>query len=145
MRDPLEIYKKAVMTVVAILLCIIGAFLVVALVYALIISSLDPNGILDIKSAVLEYVGEILLVVIIIELLDTVLIYQKEHIVRVGTVMLVALTAVARELIVFDYTHGDVSILFGISLAVIALSASLYFFSKTTKTVREPGDQKQPD
>jgi len=75
----------------------------------------DFSQIVDIRASILNFIGEILLVVIILELVDTIMVYTKEHIIRVGSVILVAITAVSRELIIFDYHNGDYLMLFGIS------------------------------
>jgi len=133
MRNPLDIYKQALIYILIFLLCVLAAFLVIGLVYEMGQSLTNPQDIVDIRVSVLDYVGEILLVVIIIELIDTMLVYWKEHVVRVGAVLLVALTAVARELIVFDYHDGKVEMLIGTTVAVIALAASLFLVARSVK------------
>lgn len=133
MRNPLDIYKQALIYILIFLLCVLAAFLVIGLVYEMGQSFTNPQDIVDIRVSVLDYVGEILLVVIIIELIDTILVYWKEHVVRVGAVLLVALTAVARELIVFDYHDGKVELLMGTAVAVIALAASLFLVARSVK------------
>jgi uncharacterized membrane protein (DUF373 family) len=133
MRNPLDIYKQALIYILIFLLCVLAAFLIVGLVFEMAQSISNPEDIVDIRVSVLEYVGEILLVVIIIELIDTILVYWKEHVVRVGAVLLVALTAVARELIVFDYHDGNVQMLMATAVAVIALAASFFLVAKSPK------------
>ncbi|MEM0449312.1 MAG: phosphate-starvation-inducible PsiE family protein [Methanomassiliicoccales archaeon] len=131
MRSPLEIFKVVIIYVLVFLLCILAVFLIVGLAQDIMQSLSNPGLLEDIRQATLKYVGEILLVVIIIELIDTIMVYWKEHAVKVGSVLLVALTAVARELIVFDYYYGKVEILAGTSLAVLTLALAIYLMSKS--------------
>ena len=57
------------------------------------------------------------------------MVYTKEHIIRVGSVILVAITAVSRELIIFDYHNGDYLMLFGISAGIVSLAVVFWVVS----------------
>ena len=133
MRNPLDIYKQVLIYILILLLCALAAFLVIGLVYAMGERIANPLDIVDVRESILKYIGEILLVIIIIELIDTIVVYWKEHVVRVGAVLLVALTAVARELIVFDYHDGNVGMLMATALAVISLAGALFLVARSVK------------
>ncbi len=78
----------------------------------------------------MDLFGVFLLVLIGIELLDTIKVYFKKHEVHVEVVMLVALIAIARKIIVLDfkeYTGLEVLAIAGI---IIALSLGYYFIKK---------------
>lgn len=145
MRPPLDLFKQGIIYVLVVLLCILAVFLIAGLIYALIHSLYDPGSMSEIREATLTYVGEILLVVIIIELIDTIMVYWKEHTVKVSSVLLVALTAVSRELIIFDYYEGRVEILVGTSLGIVALAFAIYVMSRSGSSMGVDGSTKAPE
>ena len=75
--------------------------------------------------------GIFMLVLIGIELLDTIKVYFKEHVIHVEVVMLVALIAVARKVIVMDYSELTGTEILGIAAIVLALSAGYYLIKLT--------------
>ena len=75
---------------------------------------------------VLEYLGYILLVLIGVELLDTIRAYLQEHIVHVEVVLEVALIAVARKIIILEFKDTPSLTLLGIAALVAALAAAFY-------------------
>jgi uncharacterized membrane protein (DUF373 family) len=75
--------------------------------------------------------GVFLLVLIGIELLDTIKVYFKEHVIHVEVVLLVAIIAVARKVIVMDFEkYSGVEIL-GIAGITLALAAGYFLIKKT--------------
>ena len=80
---------------------------------------IDANGLMDLFS--------IFLVLLIgLELLETVKTYLKEDMVHVEFILLVAITAVARKVIVWDFNNYTTEQL--ISLAVMTLSLGVTYF-----------------
>ena len=78
----------------------------------------------------MDLFGVFLLVLIGIELLDTIKVYFKKHDIHVEVVMLVALIAIARKIILLDFDkHSGLEIL-GIAAIVVALSLGYYFIKK---------------
>jgi uncharacterized membrane protein (DUF373 family) len=75
--------------------------------------------------------GIFMLVLIGIELLDTIKVYFKEHVIHVEVVMLVALIAVARKVIIIDMTELSGTEVIGIAAIIIALSAGYYLIKRT--------------
>ena len=76
------------------------------------------------------WVGPTALAVIALEILDILNLYTRTHVIHVEVVMLVALTSVARELIVFNYDNNDGVLIAGIGLLVGALAMAYYFIKK---------------
>lgn len=79
----------------------------------------------------MQIFGMFLLVLIGIELLDTIKVYFKKHVIHVEVVMLVALIAVSRKIIILDYSELDGFMLLGISSIIIALAGGYYLIKKT--------------
>lgn len=117
-----NLFSKVVIWILVILLCFLAVLTIIGIFADLWDALEDLSQIVDIRASILDFIGEILLVVIILELVDTIKVYTKEHIIKVGSVLLVAITAVSRELIIFDYHAGDYLMLFGISAAIISLA-----------------------
>lgn len=138
--DYLNMFSKAIIWILVILLCFLAVLTIIGLLYE-IWSSLDNlSAVVDIRIEILTFIGEILLVVIILELVDTILVYTKEHIIRVGSVILVAITAVSRELIIFDYHGGNYLMLFGISAGIISLAVVFWVVRHLYKDAKDRGE-----
>ncbi|HOD35596.1 MAG TPA: phosphate-starvation-inducible PsiE family protein [Syntrophales bacterium] len=74
--------------------------------------------------------GFFLLILIGIELLETIKIYVKDHLIRVEVVLLVALIAVARKVIILDIKDITDFKLVGIAALIVALTAGLFFLKR---------------
>lgn len=138
--DYLNMFSKAVIWILVILLCFLAVLTIIGLLYELWDSFDNLSAIVDIRVEILTFIGEILLVVIILELVDTILVYTKEHIIRVGSVILVAITAVSRELIIFDYHGGNYLMLFGISAGIISLAVVFWVVRHLYKDAKDRGE-----
>ena len=79
----------------------------------------------------LNVFGVFLLVLIGIELLDTIKVYFKEHVVHVEVVLLVAIIAIARKVIVMDFDKYTGLEILGIAAVTLALAAGYYLIKKT--------------
>jgi uncharacterized membrane protein (DUF373 family) len=71
-----------------------------------------------------------LLVIINFELIDILYLYTKTQKIHVEVVILVGLTAVARELIVFNYEDNNGALIAGLGVLIAALSLSYYLIRK---------------
>jgi uncharacterized membrane protein (DUF373 family) len=127
--DSLNLFSKVVIWILVILLCLLAVLTIIGIFVDLWEGLQDIGQIEDVRASILNFIGEILLVVIILELVDTIMVYTKEHIIRVGSVILVAITAVSRELIIFDYHNGEYLMLFGISAGIVSLAAVFWVVS----------------
>ncbi|HAJ98999.1 MAG TPA: phosphate-starvation-inducible E-like protein [Bacteroidales bacterium] len=78
----------------------------------------------------LSLFGTFLMVLIGIELLDTVKVYLKEHVMHVEVVILVAVMAVARKVIVMDFDKMSGLEIIGIGCLLVALAVGYYLVRK---------------
>lgn len=74
--------------------------------------------------------GSLLMVLIGLELLQTVKEYLKEQKLHVEMVIMVALVAIARKVIIFDYKDTSWQYLIGMGVLFITLSAGYYMIKK---------------
>ena len=63
-------------------------------------------------------------------MLDVLSLYTKTHVIHVEVVVLIALTSVARELIVFDFENSDGLLISGVGILVAALAVAYYFIKR---------------
>ncbi len=78
----------------------------------------------------LNVFGVFLLVLIGIELLDTIKVYFRRHVIHVEVVMLVALIAISRKIIVMDYIQYTGFELLGIASIIVALAGGYFLIKK---------------
>ena len=79
----------------------------------------------------LEIFGYFLLVLIGVELLETVRAYLRKDVIHVRVVLEVALIAMARKVIILESHDVPSSIFFGIAALILALGIAFYFERKT--------------
>jgi uncharacterized membrane protein (DUF373 family) len=91
-----------------------------------------PMLLLDIKK-MLTVFGFFLMVLIGLELVETIKIYLDQDVFRVEVVVLVSIIAVTRKIIIIDYESASYQMLLGIAALMIALSAC-YFLVKRAET-----------
>jgi len=104
----------------------------IELVFVTIEEMLRPPRylLLDI-SELLRIFGFFLLVLIGLELLSSIRMYIQDETIHVELVMVVALIAVSRKIIVLDYEKTDALTVLGIAALVIALSAGYYLMKRS--------------
>jgi uncharacterized membrane protein (DUF373 family) len=79
----------------------------------------DPGKLLDI-------LGDFLLVLIGVELMNTVRIYLVDQKVHIEVILAVGLVAITRKVVVLDHDKLDGTSLIGIAVIIISLSVSYY-------------------
>ena len=94
------------------------------------------------SSEMLRVLESFLLILIAIELLETIKIFIRDHVLRVEGVIILALIAIARKVIVLDTTlpvaHFE---MIGIAAIIFALGAA-YYFVKKADTWKLPETEK---
>jgi uncharacterized membrane protein (DUF373 family) len=79
----------------------------------------------------MELFGVFMLVLIGIELLDTIKVYLKENVMHVEVVVLVAIIAVARKVVVLKIEEIDGLKIIGVAFIIVALAVAYYFIKKS--------------
>ena len=92
----------------------------------------DPKGVFT--APLLKIFGMFLNVLIALELMENVTAYLREHVIQLELVIITALTAVARKIIIFDSkSEGDLT---GLAIAVLSLSIS-YWIVRSQNNARK--------
>ncbi len=129
-----KVVKKVEKLIIRTLIGLMTLLLVLAtleLAYSIVIMIWTTQGFLIDLDNLMNVFGVFMLVLIGIELLDTIKVYFREHIIHVEVVMLVALIAVARKVIIMDIEERSGLEIVGIASIIIALSAGYYMIKKT--------------
>jgi len=98
--------------------------------YYLIKSIFGPDHFLVNLDQLMDLFGIFMLVLIGIELLDTIKVYLKENVVHVEVVVLVAIIAIARKVVVLKIEEIDGLTIIGIALIIVSLAVAYYFIKK---------------
>lgn len=138
MLERLNQFEKLMYYILVVLLALVIFVSVVELVILLLGGLfLDQTFRLD-NHEILNVFGFFLLILIGIELLDTIKAYIKKQEIHVEIIVLLAIIAVARKIILLD-PYSDIPLsdltLWGMGVVVICLAASYYLIRKAGVTI----------
>ncbi len=97
-----------------------------------------PLMLLDVKE-MMEVFGFILMVIIGLELLETIKAYLTKHEIHVEVVLLVALVAVARKVIILDYKDIEPEMMFAVAALVLSMSTGFFLVRRALSEKRKIG------
>jgi len=123
--------KRILVVAITIMMGLVLVLAVLELGLILAKDLLSPPVLFLEVAELLEVFGLFLLVLIGIELFETMEIYIKENVVHVEVVLTVALIAIARKVIILDLKKMDSSTLTGIAAIVLALSIGYYLIVRS--------------
>ena len=95
---------------------------------------LESNGIIIDINGLIEIFGFFLIVLIGFELYETVKLYLKENVFHGEVILLVSLIAVARKVIILNYTEEDPMSIIAIAALIAAISLGYFLLKKTYRT-----------
>jgi Predicted membrane protein len=102
-----------------------------------------PIGLLE-NHELTSVLGTFLLVLIAVELLDTMKAYIEDNVIHVEIVVLLAIIAIARKVILLDPAQTNGFELIGIGIIIIGLAAAYYLMRKAGFTIGTP-KEKPPE
>lgn len=85
----------------------------------------------------IQLFGLFLNILIALELLENITAYLKKHVVQVELVIVTSLIAVARKIIIFDFSKATGIDLMGLALAIFALSISYWLIRRLNVKANE--------
>ena len=133
--DILKKYEKTVYLILIVLFAIIVAFSIAQLTFILFTAiALNSPGLL-VDHELLDIIGYFLLVLIGVELLATISVYMKENVIHVDTVLIVAIIAISRTVILLEPGGKDTNAvnMFATAALIFALCTGYYFVKKAEK------------
>jgi uncharacterized membrane protein (DUF373 family) len=139
-----KLFEKVI--VLALIIMMMGVVLLatIELGYILIKDVISPPLLLLDINELLDVFGFFLLILIGVELLETIRAYLLEHVVHVEVVIEVALIAIARKVIILDLAETTSATLFGIAAIVVALALAYFLrFHRMRRLADKQGDPPQ--
>lgn len=127
----LDKFQKFIIVILAILMGLVVMLATLELVYVIALDLLSPPIVLLDSKELLDIFGYFLLILIGIELLETFSIYIRERAINVQVVLLVAMIALARKVIILDAEEIQSLTLFAIGFVILALAAGYYMVKKS--------------
>ena len=130
-----------VLTILVSVIIVVALFrLVMAVTFTLLAGAHDP---LD-HSVFQEVFGSILTLLIAMEFNHTLhlVVTRQQNIIQVRVVLLIALLALSRKFIVFDYANTSAEKLFGLAAITLVLGCTLWLLASADR-MREAGHSKR--
>lgn len=147
LRKTVQVIERNIIKTLIALMSILLVAATIELGYVLVKSIVQsgPNHLIIDLDNLMQVFGVFLLVVIGIELLDTIKVYFKKNVIHVEVVMLVAIIAIARKIIVMDFDiYGGMEII-GIAAIMLALAGGYYLIKKTGGTKFVPTEAEESE
>lgn len=131
----LAVFERVIISALIVLMALIILLATIDLAWVIVEGLLQPPWFRFPAAELLDTFGAFLLVLVGIELLDTIRAYLSEHVVHAEIVFMAAIIAVARKVITLDIKDLSPTTLLGIAAIILALSAGHYLL----KQVRNHG------
>ena len=140
MLDYIRKFEKIMYIALIILLGGVVIFSIAELVWILY-ESLFLTSVYRLENKeLLDIFGFFLLVVIGIEILDTLKAYLRENVIHVEIVILVAVIAIARKVIILDPATSDGGLMAGMGVIVVGLGIAYYLIKKGNTIITKAPD-----
>lgn len=136
------IIQKGIIYTLIVLMSAVLIFATIELGYYLVRNIINTRHFLMDLDQLMDLFGVFMLVLIGIELLDTIKVYLKENVVHVEVVVLVAIIAVARKVVVLKIEEIDGLTIIGIGVIIVALAVAYYFIKKAGLLMCSMDDDK---
>lgn len=117
-------FERIVVLVMLGMMMLVVALSTVELAWIVIKDIVEPPILLLEIDELLEIFGIFLLVLIGVELLEIIKVYQKDQAVHLGIVLEVALIAIARKVIILDLSKYDGVSVLAVAALIVALSVA---------------------
>lgn len=118
--------ESAVISVLVVLMAIVIILATIDLARIILMDILHPQTGLIGVDQLMDIFGSTLIILIGIELVESMKLYLTEHVVHVEVVLEIAMIAIARKIIILDAKNVAPMTLFGIAALLIALAVGYY-------------------
>jgi len=130
MLDMLKKFEKVITVTLVVMMAIVVLLATIELGWIIIKDIITPPVFLLEIEELLDIFGLFLLVLIGVELLETIKAYVKENVVHFEVVLTVAMIASARKVIILDVKELPSMTLVGIAAIIVALAAAKFYYRR---------------
>ena len=134
----LRLFEKVVVFALIAMMALIILLSTVELGWIILKDIITPPYVLPGITDLLDIFGFFLLILIGIELLETIRAYLVEHVVHVEVVLEVGLIAVARKVIILDVKEYPSLTVFAIAALILALSVAFFLEREARRRAQDP-------
>ncbi len=124
-------FKQVIIFVLMVMLGIVVLLTTIFVAWNLVNLFVNNFSQADFQRIIIDLFGLFFLVLVGVELLETLKMYTKEHVVHVEVVLLVALIVASRKIILIDYTTTPSEVFFGIAAIIVAIGVSYFLIKKS--------------
>ncbi len=126
MTSWLRKFEHTIIKALIVMMAVIILISTIELGYLLVKDIITPPYFFFEIDELLELFGFFLLILIGVELLETIKAYLRDKVVHSEVVLEVALIAIARKVIILDLKEYDTTILIGIAALIVTISGAYY-------------------
>jgi uncharacterized membrane protein (DUF373 family) len=144
MGQYLQKFERLITWILIAMMAVVVALSVVDLAWLLIKDIISPPILLLDADELLELFGFFLLIMIGIELLETLRTYVHKREIRTEVIILVALIALGRKVVIIDVKGAEDISLLGIAAMILALAISFYLIKRTHNNVGSEQSKHSP-
>ncbi len=131
MRKIAKYVEKCIILSLIFMMAVVLILATIELGYHLVRTIITSDYLLLDLDSLMDLFGVFLLVLIGIELLDTIKVYLHRNVVHVEVVVLVAIIALARKVVILKVETLSGETIVGIALLIIALAVAYYLIKKS--------------
>ena len=132
-------FERGVYTIILVLLLVVISLSVVSLVYAMILVVLSPPIFLLTGAELLEIFGVFMLVLLALEFFESIKIFLRDNVIKFELVIVIAITAISRKVILLDYDATSDLHLIGLGVLVFSLAAGYYLLRRANTGAGDTG------
>ena len=129
----MDFFGKMEQYIATALLVLMGIVLLAAVAeraYEIVTGLIQPPGFFLDVTELIDTFGLFLMVLIGLELMATMHMYLSDHTIHAEMMLLVALTAVTRKVVILDTVKTGPLLVFGLGFLILTLSGSFYLIRK---------------
>ena len=130
MLDMLKKFEKVITVTLVVMMASVVLLATIELGWIIVKDIITPPVFLLEIEELLDIFGLFLLVLIGVELLETIKAYVKENVVHFEVVLTVAMIAIARKVIILDVKELPSMTLVGIAAIIVALAAAKFYYRR---------------
>jgi uncharacterized membrane protein (DUF373 family) len=119
-------FERWVYTIILALLIVLIVLSVTSLVYAMVATIISPPILLLTSTELLDIFGVFMLVLLALEFFESIKIFLRDNVIKFELVIVIAITAISRKIILIDYNATSDLHLIGLGVLVFSLAAGYY-------------------
>jgi len=145
MQELVEKFERFIYGALIAMLIVLLLFAIAELAWTLFTNLTNIPFLLLENHELVSILGVFLLVLIGVELLDTMLAYFRDNTIHVEIVVLLALIAISRKVILLDPAATDPLELIGIGIIVVGLAAAYYLIKRAGIVIVGRTEKQEPE